>query len=132
MPTQLGLSGCNGKQTNRWDSQTTQPSHLIVGYRRLNTVKPTDGFIRLYTVKPSHYWVYQAKYPSQHSQLGLSDYPANGYSPSQTQQDTTKPTDGFIRLPSKPSFLLVLSGYQQSHLSYWVYQVSKEMGRKNC
>ena len=111
-PTQLGLSGCRVKHSHIWVSQTTQPSHLTVGYQRLNIVKPTYGFIRLYTVKPSHCWVYQANWPSYHSQLGLSDYPAKGYSPSQTQQDTTKPTYGFITLLAKPTFSLGLSGFQ--------------------
>ena len=37
----VGFHRLQGKTFHKWVSQATQPSHLIVGFHRLFTVKPT-------------------------------------------------------------------------------------------
>ena len=109
-PTQLGLSGCKGKQTNRWVSMATQPSHLIVGFHILFTVKTTFPL----STSQSNIWVYQIVHSQSISLLGLSGYLAKLVF-----------TVGFIRLSSQ-RLLTNSNTTRNNQANRWFYRATSQ------
>ena len=124
-----------------------------VGFIRIQgKTNQNMGFIG-HSAKPSHSWVHKLSivnptftFKDQSSQhMGLSNCTQSSHLivgfiklPSQAnihnwvyQTVQPKVTHKVKLNKTQPSQYMGLSGYQPSHLSSWVYQDSKAMGRKN-
>ena len=93
--------------TFSWVYQTVQPSQQQVGFIRLHAYKPNNvGFIRLQAYKPNNVGFIRLTQPSQQRIGFIRPFMVKPTSKIRTSQ----PTDGFIRHPAKPSFIVGFSG----------------------